>query len=525
MKNIVISTKDYFIKHFNAIMLLSLISSFLQYSYLHIMLNGIIPKFILLLFLMLLYLFNTKIYEYIAKELEQYKKLYSKILNLIIVVFLSLIMIKSFNLTLFMYSESILKIPAELGLTLIGFQNVFILTMILGKINLKQKNTGRSKYDILLFAIPSAIILVFLYLVYFPGQISADTVYVWTRAGQNKYNDLHPLFYMLLIRGLRYIWNNIAIVTLFHVLFSIFTFSFVANELRRMGTPKWLCWAVAIILPILPTNALYSVTIWKDVPYTLGLIILSMLLLKSITSDYYRSKKALPQIIIVSLFILFMRHNGLFSVFIPLFLLGVYQIFKKDKKLIIKTLIIGFSLLVLFFGIKSLSVKLLGDNYENKTLLSMKLPHTIQTQQIIYTQYKSADRFTEQETEMFNNLFDEEKLGNHKKQYEKYDTWMFYYKVSLDKEFILNNPDAFRNYYHELMKKYPRDMLKGYEKITSIMWATTDYGPTAYRAKGELSIEGYEEIRPNPIIKTVAYKLDNSIFMHRYCLNSEARHP
>ncbi|MCK5130467.1 MAG: hypothetical protein KAQ68_11480 [Clostridiales bacterium] len=426
-------------------------------------------------------------------------------------------MLKSINHTIIISSDSILKIPASIGLILLGFQMVCLLVFALEKHNIKDRQTKQYKFGFLLYMIPSIIIFVFLFLVYFPGQVSADTVYVWTKVGINEFDDFHPLLYTFLFKGLRLIWDNIAVIGLFQIILCAFTYGFIANELDKLDFPKWLCWGIAILLPILPINALYSITLWKDVPYTMGLLILSMLLFKSISTDYYQGKKSFIAIMFVAYFTLNMRHNALLSVFIPLFLFGIYWIIKKDKKLIVKTLILGISLLVLFFGVKSVTSQLLGDDLKEGTLLSTRFPVTIQTQQIIYTQHVHAEDFTSAETEMFNNIFNIDQLNEHKDSASD-NIWMYYHKpyLTVNKKFLSNNTKAFRKYYFQLFKKYPSDMIKGYEKLTAIMWASTDLGPTAYRGKSEVIIEGYEPVIPQPILPGLSEKLDSTIFYHRY---------
>lgn len=496
-------------------LLVILFSTFFEYCYLYILLNGMIPKFVILFFLIPLYIFNKKIIEYISAELNKYKKIHKKIIHIIIILLLSLFVIKSFNIRVVLSSESILKIPANIGLILLGFYNVFTLTIIIDKINFKSQKSSSKKYNIFIYAIPSAIIFTFIYLVYFPGQITADSVYVWTKVGKNEFNDLHPLMYMLLIKGLRLIWDNIAVVSLFQIILCTFTFAFIANEFDKMKGPKWLCWSIALLLPIIPINMLYSVTIWKDVPYTMGLLILSILIYKSVTTNYYSTKNALPQMIAVSLFVLFMRHNALISVFIPLFILGIFWIVKKNKKLILKTIILSISLFLLFYGIKAGATFMLGNNIEEQSLVSSKTFTSIPRQQIIYTQHINVDVFTQQENETFQKFIDVDGLNNHKIEYPE-TMWMYYHENSINHEYLNEHQIEFWKYYISLIKKYPKDMMIGYEKITSILWASTDYGPTAYRGKGEILMEGLETIIEKPIIKYTAFKLDTSIFYHRY---------
>jgi hypothetical protein len=491
--------------------------SLFQISYIFILIRAFASKLIVLLFILPVVFFNFAFIKYIDKNKIDFTAKWKKIKFYSAAAIISIILCKSISINIFNLSQGVLSIPAGLGLMAFCYQAVIFIIYSMEKVNLETKRPHK-KYALFLYLIPSLVIFTLLYLVYFPGVHSMDSLVIWTDIGNNIYNDAHPLVYLFLIKLLRILWNDIAVVTLFNMLISAFTFAFIANELDRLGLPKWAAWAVAIALPLFPANALYAVTMWKDIPYTMGLLMLSMLLLRCFTSDYYYTKKALPQLFFVSLFTLFMRHNALLSVFLSLFILGVNYLIQKDKKLIIKTLILGVALIVSYYGIKNISIGVLsssssGGEFSGESLIYYTIPPTIAQQQIIYTEDAAGTSFTPEEKEMFARVFKVEGLAAHKEKYSENDIWMYYHKPG-DTVLYDCTRMEFWQYYLHMWTRFPRSMAMGYQKITSIIWSSSTYGSVAYRGTNDdINIEGVEPYVFRPVIKKfMDAKLYRSVF-------------
>ena len=483
----------------------ALLFSLFQLSYLFILIRTETSKLLILLFILPIVFFNFLFIKYMGEQKIDFRDKKAKAKLYIAAIIISAIFCKSISINIFNLNLGVLSIPAGLGLIVFCYQAVIFIIYTLNKINLSS-NSEHNRFSVFLYLIPSAAIFTFLYLVYFPGVRSIDSLVIWTAVGNNTYNDAHPIVYMFLIKMLRLLWDDIAVMTLFNMIITAFTFAFVVNELDKLGLPKWICWIAAVALPLFPANALYAVTMWKDIPYTMGLIVLCMLLLRCFTSDYYYTKKALPHMYLVALFTLFMRHNALLSVLFSLFILGVHYIITKDKKLIIKTLILGIALVVSYYGIKNISIGVLssegsGGEFSGESLIYYTVPPTIAQQQIIYTEDQAGTSFTEEEKEMFALVFDVEGLKEHKEKYKENDIWMYYHKPG-DTVLYHCTRAEFWKYYIHMWTRFPRSMAIGYQKITSIVWCSSTYGSVAYRGTNDdFSAEGTEPYVFRPVIK------------------------
>ena len=501
--------------------ILPVLVSLVQILALYAIIRKGMPKLTAVIFVIPVVFYNIRLAGYIKDNLPAFASPAKRRIYFALTALTAFVFYKSVNLETVFVHEGAMSVPFVLGMAAFYFQLVLMVTMLLEKAALQSKTEGKRRFNPL-YALPTLLVSAFLYLVYFPGLCSPDSAYVWTAVAQNIYSDAHPVIYMLLIKGLRLLWDDIAVVILFQIVLASGVYAFVISELGKMGAPRWLCWAAAVVMALLPVNALYTVTFWKDVPYSLGLLTLSVLLLKCLTGDYYSKKKALPQMFFAALFTLFMRHNALFSVFLPLLILGIYYIAKKNKKLIVKTLILGAGLIVAYFGIKAavfaaMASEKTGAEYLGDTFVNLSQSTTIATQQVIYTEHVAGTSFTAGEKELFDKFFNREAISEHKEKFAD-GIWMFYHKplVTVNGEALAADKGGFWRYYFGLWMKFPGSMLDGYERITSINWASSGYGPVSYRGTAGFQMEGFEGCEFRPVIKGgMHYTLDRLFFTYK----------
>ena len=57
------------------------------------------------------------------------------------------------------------------------------------------------------------------------------------------------------------------------------------DELGNMGVSNKIAWGMAFLFAFLPINILSTVTLFKDIPYSVAILILSVILLKVINSQ------------------------------------------------------------------------------------------------------------------------------------------------------------------------------------------------------------------------------------------------
>lgn len=124
-----------------------------------------------------------------------------------------------------------------------------------------------------------------------PGISSPDTSFTMITCAQHLYgmSDWHPAFYCMVLRVIEEMWNSTYAV----IAVQYFFWAYVVIEfflyLRKKGLSDMVLIAVSLFCGFNAGNFLHLNTIWKDIPYTLSLLWIFVLVAKlSIDFDEYR---------------------------------------------------------------------------------------------------------------------------------------------------------------------------------------------------------------------------------------------
>lgn len=118
---------------------------------------------------------------------------------------------------------------------------------------------------------------------FYPGLMSLDSVTAWGQiAGKTAiidYPAMHTIYMKLLSVG-----NSPASVALFQVVVLSGLVFLICDAVRKQGVSKLAVWLAGIAVGFSPVVMVMSVTHWRDVPYSLTLMILTWLMLLIINS-------------------------------------------------------------------------------------------------------------------------------------------------------------------------------------------------------------------------------------------------
>ncbi len=488
------------------------------------------------LFIPVLLVLNWLFVAQLTLNFAQAKKKWKCIAELILVAIFGTLLIKSFVVYIFPVAR--MAVPQAMlfgfGWSIIGMALAYVLIYRIAKISWQgraYKSQGMAKY--LIYCIPSVIILGVVFAIYYPGVGSGDTLYIWDQIHANNYTDTHPLMFLMLYKGLSLLWDNIAVITLFQLVTCVAAFGYVAYYFSGKGLSKFWSWAIAIALPLLPINAFYSVMLWKDIPYSIGLLIFIVFAIKVLEDDWFKKLINIVWFVLVGLFVMFMRHNGFIPILGMVGLMGLYYLCKHHWKTMFKVAVAAIALVVLFYGIKSGVGAMLDRkeasaaddgqtveesvSYDNKTIIPTVFPTTIAMQQLIYIEHYYGDTFTPEQKEKFGLYLKQEALKEHKFEYRmgnKYGpNWEFYHKPYLTQKGIaIPDLPAFWDYYFEVCSQHPVTALESYQKLTGIIWASVGYGPTAYRGYGYDDFTQYASQGYTDFMQPAKDALDRTVF-------------
>jgi len=167
--------------------------------------------------------------------------------------------------------------------------------------------------EALTYALPTFGSAAALLLVFFPGIVTTDSLDQWQQAVTGRYVDHHPVLYALFIRAIRQLVDSPAAVVLVTALLSAAATGWLVMTLRRaVAAPRWAAWVGACLPALYPLTAVFTITVWKDIPYSASVVALTAFLVTLASLDATRRPRAVSWLAFSLLLFACMglRHNG-----------------------------------------------------------------------------------------------------------------------------------------------------------------------------------------------------------------------
>lgn len=352
-----------------------------------------------------------------------------------------------------------------LGGFCVGYQ---ILRCMLRRLPLMGK-TGERKHPQWVFwgvfAAVAAVDFGFL-LARYPGVLTRDSITTVSQVVFGSYDNTMPYYHTRLV-GL-FVKLGLALtgdinfgVALFHG-FQIFllaaVFAYVITTLYQIGVPKWALGIAFFVYALLPYNIVYSVTLWKDVPFGASALLLAAAFYRLVKNVGKARKWDDLAFGLGAVGMALMRTNGWYALLIAAVLLAV--VLRRQYRQVLAVL---------------LAVLVITWVMINPMLKALNVPGTdpveafaVPMQQI--ARVVANDRaLTEDQHALLGEIFLMDKLGA---AYDpqtvdpvKYETFRY---DQVDN--IRQNPGRYLKLYVSLGLRYPGDYLKAWIDETRGYW-------------------------------------------------------
>jgi hypothetical protein len=192
---------------------------------------------------------------------------------------------------------------------------------------------------------------------YWPATMTNDSWIVLSEIESLKISDWHPYPYTLFVMMLRQLFHSLSAVVFFQVVTTAALVSAILYFVWRRGVPLLVVLAFfALFVCSIPVG-LYNTVIWKDVPFSIGILGLSYLLFRVQLSrekdgSFFQFSWAhWPVLGVLFLAICHFRHNGMiFYPLIPILFFG--RVSWPDYRKLLGTLAVVF--LVFNYGFPAL---------------------------------------------------------------------------------------------------------------------------------------------------------------------------
>lgn len=195
--------------------------------------------------------------------------------------------------------------------------------------NLKKFNPR----DLLIFLIPFIIFLVYLY-TYNPSILTYDSYNQLHQIATGQFDNWHPFFHTFIeMICIKIYASPITIGILQIITFSsIWTIicKYNRNNEEENNRLFILQSIITLIISLIPINAIYSITLWKDVLFSYLLLFLCFLIQVLVDKKGQIDYKFVVLISVVMAFVSQIRPNGI-VVIIPLLIILAIYFFRKNK--------------------------------------------------------------------------------------------------------------------------------------------------------------------------------------------------
>lgn len=197
-------------------------------------------------------------------------------------------------------------------------------------LNLKKLNYK----DLIIFLIPFTIFLFYLH-IYNPGILTVDSFAQLHQIATGEFGNWHPFFHTFIEMICIAIYPSPASVgflqiTTFSAIWMIICKYFRSDDVGLKNKSFILQFIVTLIISVIPINAIYSITLWKDILFSYFILFLSFLVKVLLDKKGDVDFGFIVLMSILMAFISQIRPNGIYIVLILLIVFALY-LFKKNE--------------------------------------------------------------------------------------------------------------------------------------------------------------------------------------------------
>ena len=267
---------------------------------------------------------------------------------------------------------------------------------------------------------------------------------IWTLS--NHHPVLHTAIIGVMMQIGALIGNYNIGVMLFSILQMLATsaiFAYSVYYMSKKNVPVILRLIALIYYAFYPVHSMYSITMWKDIPFALCMLLFTISLTELIENKeaFFKSKKKLILFTITMILVILFRNNGIYVVILtmPFILVFARKYYKK--------VLIIFLIVILFYSViwKGIAFKIFNVQ-EGSMVEALSIP----MQQIARVVSSKKDQLTEEEKEQIRKFWPKDNLD------EIYNPRLSdNVKFSVDAKQIEENKMEFISLWFKLFIKYP----------------------------------------------------------------------
>lgn len=187
------------------------------------------------------------------------------------------------------------------------------------------------------------------FLNYYPGVTTSDSMLqICQSLGIYKLTNHHPVlhtFFISIAMNIGKLLENynlgVAIYSIVQMIVTSGIFSFTIYYMAKRGVDCKIRMLTLLFYAFYPVNALYSITMWKDIPFAVAMLVFTIMMTEiAINQEHFMKSKMKNVLLIISmLLVILFRNNGFYVVLLTIPCLFIFAK-KHYKRLIIISCIV-----------------------------------------------------------------------------------------------------------------------------------------------------------------------------------------
>ena len=346
------------------------------------------------------------------------------------------------------------------------------------------------------------------FLSYYPGIVTPDSLSQISQSiGNNTLSNHHPLLHTFVIgifmnlSGLFNSYNlGIAMYSIAQMLALSGIFAYTVYYMSKKQIPIFFRIITLIFYALYPVHSLYSITMWKDIPFAISMLIFVIFINELIRDKekFFKSKINLLFFSISILLVILFRNNGIYVIILTLpFIFAFAKQYYKQLILIFASVLLVYS--ALWKGIIFSALKV----QEGSMVEALSVP----LQQIARVVKDKQEELTDDEMEKIHKFWTIDNLG------EIYDPKLSdNVKWSIDNEFFADNKGEFIKLWLDLFRKYPGTYIEAFICNSYGYWYPEASNWVVSRVISESEDQEIQalELKQTPIIEgTIIKRIDS----------------
>lgn len=166
------------------------------------------------------------------------------------------------------------------------------------------------------YALPCVLVWSAYLLAFWPGVMTPDSIDQWAQVTRGIFINNHPVFHTRTNAVFIHFFHSPAAVAAAQIIALAVVFGLTVRELEAWRVPTWARWALTLAFALSPANGILSVTLWKDVFYSIAMLGLGALMLRIVltSGECFRKRSFAGAFVFTACCVCLYRHNGVLVV-------------------------------------------------------------------------------------------------------------------------------------------------------------------------------------------------------------------